>query len=447
MKKAKVLIADDDYIFCELTKYILTENNFDVVLASNSDTAFNYIQKDCCDIILLDLHFPDYQNGFNTLKKLHAQKRDIPIIVITSDNLTIINKFPDLIRNGAYDIIEKPIHEERLLLTLRNALSLYDLKSKKQYFPNNELLYLIGQSSLIKRVKFKIENDLNTENNLLIYGDKGTGATNIVKLIHQNSSRSEKAIYKIECSKLTNKDMEIEIFGHPKETNYEKKFQELKIVKAQGSILLINDVHLLPIKTQEKLARTLQGRKLKNLGGRSLQNLDVKLIFTTVKDNYNKAFSPNLCSLLINLCQDELVLPSLEERIEDIPILVDHLISHYNQTTDSNVIIQQSALNNLIKHKWKSNVDELQKVMLRILHETDNDEITNKDIIFKEDSIDYFIPLTFKEAIRNFEKIYLEQIMEYHDWSLNDSAKTLKIDRSNLFKKLQKHGIKIRKKH
>lgn len=191
----------------------------------------------------------------------------------------------------------------------------------------------------------------------------------------------------------------------------------------------------------------MQGRKLKNLGGRSLQNLDVKLIFTTVKDNYNKAFSQNLCSLLINLCQDELVLPSLEERIEDIPILVDHLISHYNQTTDSNVIIQQSALNNLIKHKWKSNVDELQKVMLRILHETDNDEITNKDIIFKEDSIDYFIPLTFKEAIRNFEKIYLEQIMEYHDWSLNDSAKTLKIDRSNLFKKLQKHGIKIRKKH
>jgi DNA-binding NtrC family response regulator len=446
MEKSRILIADDDYIFCELTKYILTENNFDVVLANNSDTAIKYIKENPCDLILLDLHFPDYQTGISSLESLHTSNKDIPIIIITSDNLGLVNRFPDLVRKGAYDVIEKPIQEERLILTLKNALNHYSLKNKKALHPKAEFLYLLGNSNLIRKVREKVENQLNTENNLIIYGDKGTGIKNIINKLHENSSRSTKKIYTIECSKLNNKDMEIELFGHPTERNYEKKFRELKIIQAEKSFFVINDLHLMPLKTQEKLARTLLGRKLKNLGGRSLENIDVKLILTTNKKNYSKPFSPNLCPLLVNLCEDELILPSLEERVEDIPLLVKHLINSYNQTTDLHVTIQPSALKNLVNHKWKNNVTELQKVMLRILHEIDSNEITNKDIIFNEESVEYFIPLTFKEAIRNYEKIYLEQIMNYHDWSLNDAAKTLNIDRSNLFKKLQRHGIKIRKK-
>ncbi len=446
MKKAKILIADDDYIFCELTKYILTENNFEVILANDSATAINFIEKDSCDLILLDLYFPDYKTGINTLKTIKNKNINIPIIVITSDNMTLISRFQDLIHTGAYDIIEKPVQEERLLLTIRNAVDHFSFKKNKNIYREAKLIHLIGNSPAISKVRNKIEKNFDSENNLVIYCESGTGAKNIVKKIHQKSSRKDNKIYSIECSKLTNKDMEIELFGDPKESNYQKKYENLKVVKAQSSILLINDLHLMPLKTQEKFARTLLGRKLKNLGGRSLENLDVRLIFITSKETYNKSYNPNLCSTLIDLCQDELLLPSLNERVEDIPLLVNHLISEFNQATDSNISIQEAALTNLMKHKWKNNIAELEKVILKILHELDCDLISNKDIIFKEEGFEYFIPITFKEATRNFEKLYLKQIMEYHDGNLNKSAETLKIDRSNLFKKLQKHGINIKKK-
>lgn len=445
MKKARILIADDDYIFCELTKYILTENRFSVSLSNDSRTTLNFLKNDCCDIILLDLYFPDYQTGIKTLKSLKEINKDIPIIVITSDNLTLINRFNEIIQNGAYDIIEKPLHEERLLLTVNNALRLRHLAKNCIFSNTDELIYLIGQSPLITQVKDEVYAEVISDNNLIIYGDPGTGVMNIVNKIHQNSRRSDHPLLTIDCSKLTFKDMNIELFGDPEISDFEEKYQKLKIVQANKSTLLIANVHLLPIKAQEKLVRTLSGRKLKSLGGRCLAELDVKIIFTTNKENLTDNYKANLASLLLDICQEQLIIPSLNERIDDIPLIVDHLISKYNKTTDSNVTIDNSALTLLQRHNWSENITELKKVILRILHQIENDEITNRDISFPEDLIDPFVPLPYKQAIKNFEKSYLTQIMEYKEWNLNNAAHVLNIDRSNLFKKLQKHGIKIKK--
>lgn len=443
MKKTKILIADDDYIFCELTKYILTEHKFSVCLAYNSQSTLDSIDHNKCDLILLDLQFPDFQTGINTLKSLKEKAKDIPVIIITSDNVNLTSKFPDLIQNGAFDIIEKPLQEERLLLTIKNTLKYSRLA--KYNNNNNEMIYLIGDSPKINEVKSQILTTLQTDNHLIVYGNVGTGIRNIVRTFHQNSARANLPLFSLDCSKMTFKDMQNALFGDQEEKNMEKKFADLIIVQAQNSTLLIENIHLMPEKIQAKLVRTLSGRKLKSLGGKSLMDINVKLIFTAPKEHLNNIYPSAVCTLLSNLCQDKLVIPCLNERIKDIPQIIDHLIVKYNLTTDGNVSITNSAVKILMNHDWKENITGLKKVVLRVLHQIENEQITNRDISFHVDPIESFIPLPYKKAIKNFEKNYLTKIMEHNDWNLNAAADVLNIDRSNLFKKLQNHEIKIKK--
>ncbi len=445
MKKKRILIADDDFIFCELTKYILTENKYNVTLCNDSESTIAFLDKDCCDLVLLDLHFPDYQTGLTTLKSIKERDRNIPVIVVTSENISLMNRFPDLIQNGAQDIIEKPIQEERLLLTVHNALSQKN-PLDKSHLANHELIYLIGISPKIQEVKAMIKDELQTDQHLIIYGDPGTGVDNIAKQIHYNSSRTAHNFFSIDCSKMTNKEMHNALFGDSDELDAVNRFNNLTIVQAEKSTMLISNIDLMPIKLQEKFVRTLYGRKLNILGGESLAGIDVRLLFTAKSENHNRHYTSNISSLLHNICPDQLIIPSLNDRREDIPLIINHLISKYNQTTDSSVSINSSALKLLMKHKWVKNITELKKVILRTLHQIDGEEITSEDISFQEDTFDSFIPLPYKQAVKNFEKRYLEQIMEYKDWNLNDAAQVLNIDRSNLFKKLQKHGIKIKSK-
>ena len=444
MKKAKVLIADDDYIFCELTKYILTEHNFSVCTAKDSQTAIDFIEHDNCDLILLDLHFPDYPTGLHTLKSLKEKAKDIPIIIITSDNLILMNRFTDLIQNGASDIVEKPLQEERLLLTIKNTLALSEL-TQTPYARSSELIYLLGESPKITQLKNHLKQKLQTEEHIFIFGEPGTGVKNIAQKIHNLSHRNKLPLYTFDCSKMTIKEMQIALFGEPKEKDFAKKFNNLKIVQAKNSTLLIANVHLMPNKLQEKLVRALSGRKLNSLNSNSLENIDTKLIFTSNKECYNDICSNYISPMLFNLCQNKEIIPSLNERLEDIPYITNHLIMIYNQTTDSNISITESALDTLKRHVWENNVDELKNVLLKTILHLESNEITNKDITFHDENSQTFIPQPYKQAVKNFEKFYLEKIMAFKDWHLNDAAAVLKIDRSNLFKKLQKHGIKIKK--
>jgi len=441
MKKTRILIADDDYIFSELTKFILTENRFNVSLTNSSQATIDFFEHDTCDLILLDLYFPSYQTGLKTLKSLKDITNDIPIIIITSENISLMNRFSDLVQNGARDIIEKPIQVERLLLTINNALTYTSIVNSNKN-KSNESIYLIGNSLSINTVKSKMQDELQTNNHLMIYADSGTGVESIVKKIHQNSIMQTNPLRIIDCSKLSFKEMKIALLGDHDELEPEKRFQNLDIVQAQDSALLISNIHLMPLKLQEKFVRTLSGRRLNSLGGKSLADINVKLIFTTNRKNYNNLNSTNISPLLLNICLNHLIIPTLNERIEDIPKIIDYLIANYNQTTDSNVSIDNSALKVLMRHKWIDNLDELKKVFFKTLHQLDSDKITSKDISFHEDVFTSFVPLPYKQAIKSFEKRYLEQVMEYKEWNLTDAALVLNIDRSNLFKKLQKHGIK-----
>lgn len=444
MKKAKILIADDDYIFCELTKYILTEHQFSVCITQNSQSTIDYFEQDTCDLILLDLHFPDYPTGISTLNALKNKAKDIPIVMITSDNLTLMNRFTELIQNGAYDIIEKPLQEERLLLTIKNTLT-YS-KISKNYIPHkSELIYLLGESAKIDKVRDDIKHKFQTSNHLMLFGDSGVGIDNIAKKIHQCSERNNLPLFEIACDKMTIKDMQIALFGDPTETDIDKKYSHLKLVQAEDSTLLITNAHLIPNKLQEKLVRVLSGRRLNSLNGNSFANINTKLIFTTKKESYNDIYSKHISPMLFNLCQDKCIIPSLCERVEDIPLITKHLLMIYNQTTDSNLSITDAAVNILKRHEWKSNVDELNNVLLRTFLHAENREITSKDINFHDETFESFNPQPYKQAIKSYEKKYLEKIMIYKDWNLNDAAAVLKIDRSNLFKKLQNHGIKIKK--
>ncbi len=444
MTKANILIADDDFIFCELTKYILTENQYSVFVANDSKTAIAFIEQNSIDLILLDLYFPDYQTGLNTLKTMKDIAKNIPIVFVTSDNLTLMNRFNDLINSGASDIIEKPLQEERLLLTMRNILN-YSKYNTIYPSADNELPYLIGESPKIVQVKNLIKKKLQTNNHLMIFADAGVGVENIAKKIHHYSSRNNLPIHIMDCHNMTIKDMQIALFGDSKEKDLAKKYNSSKFVQAENSTLLITNAHLLPEKLQEKMVRALSGRKLSSLNGNSFSEVNTKLIFTTKREYYNDVYSENISPMLFNLCQDKLIIPSLDERTEDIPLIIKHILSLYNLAADTDISISDSALNILKKHSWEENIDGLKNVLLKIIIQLEGNKIDNKDIIFQDKSQGAFIPLPYKQAIRNFEKSYLEQIMEFKDWSLNEAAAVLNIDRSNLFKKLQRHGIKIKK--
>jgi two-component system nitrogen regulation response regulator NtrX len=349
---------------------------------------------------------------------------------------------------GAYDFIEKPLHRERVLLSIRNALSqnklvreCQDLRKKaekKQKF--------IGEHDSVKQLWREILKTSPTNATVLIFGESGTGKELIARAIHSHSLRGPEPFVPEEL-------IESELFGHMKGAftgATEKKLGKFEI--ADGGTIFLDEIGDMSLKTQAKVLRVLEEGEVQKVGSSKINKVDVRIIAATNKDLKKEIEEGNFREdLYFRLNVVPLYSPALRERKEDIPQLVEYFCKVFADENNFKVKkFSASAIEAMTKFPWKGNVRELKNVVERLIIMTEDDIIDRKDLPEQiKGEVDVFLPDVRKaKSLKEFrdiaEKEFILSKLEANGWNISQTAREIDTPRSNLYKKLEQYGIKIK---
>ena len=445
---AKILAIDDDPKYLISIKKLLEIKGYSVTALSNQSEILDALNQLTYDCVLLDVKMP----GLNGIELFHIiTKKDpyMPVIMISGQSN--INIAVDMIKKGAFDFIEKPIETERLLVTIKNALNKRALQAENDIIFDElkENYRMIGQSVQFKELIKNISSLAPTNAKVLIEGESGTGKELIAWAIHHNSKRRGKPYIKVNCASIPSELLESELFGHKKGSfTGADKDREGKFMSADEGTLFLDEIGDMNINLQAKLLRVLEENEIEVIGENIPRKVDVRIVAATNRNLDElvggKEFREDLYHRLNVI---KIQVPPLRERREDILPLAYHFLNYfsvqYNKVVDK---FCQQAEAKLINHNWYGNVRELKNIVEKLVIFCKEKEIRldetisalNKKPIGFFDSVETH-PL--KIAKTNFEKEYIMETLIKNDWKINETAAVLGIDRTNLFKKMQKLGI------
>ena len=448
----RILSIDDDENFLKSVKKFLELKGFYVATVSNSSHALEVLQNNYFDCILLDVKMPGI-NGVDILKISLQKHPSVPVIMISGQSS--ISIAVESIKNGAYDFIEKPVDPDRLLVTVQNAIAKKNLIDEKEtiYKELIENYKIVGESDSIKRVIEKINTVAKTSAKVLIYGETGTGKELVAWALHHNSDRRGKPYIKVNCAAIPSELLESELFGHQKGSftgavaNREGKF-----IAAEGGTLFLDEIGDMDLHLQSKLLRVLEENEVDIIGENIPRKIDVRIIAATnqdLKQNViNGTFRDDLFHRLnvINIW-----IPPLRGRTDDIIPLAYHFLFEFNDIYNKKVKGFNRQLEGiLLNHPWKGNVRELKNVIEKLVIFSNNEDITLKEMgnalgkeHYLQNSNNNFDDeiLSLKTARAEFEIKHIKKVLMKNNWKISETAKDLGIDRTNLFKKMQKYGI------
>ena len=448
--KNNILVVDDEKDIRSSIAGLLEDENYQVMVAKNSDEALDAISKMVPDLVLLDIWLENSQlDGLGLLDEIHSKFTSVPCIMISGHgNIDIA---VNAIRNGASDFIEKPFEAERLLITLERVLELSKLKKehKDLWVRAGGDLELVGKSSGIKKIKNLITKIAPTGSRVFIIGEYGTGKETLARLIHHNSKRSNGPFISLNAKILSTELLEEELFGEEDDLGRILKIGLLE--QANNGTLFIDEVADLTEDAQAYFVKALQDNTFMRKNGSTKINVDVRVISSSsVHINekiLNKEFSEDLYYRL-NVIPIEM--PALSKRKEDIPVLVDYFLNKAsNFSGKKKLTIDQQALAALQVFQWSGNVRQLKNAIERILimiDDTSLNEITYemlpKDLLNldstndDEYNRDYLYSLNLKEARIIFEHDYIMKNLDRFNGNISKTANFIGMERSAFHRKL-----------
>ncbi len=447
----KILSIDDDENFLKSIKKFMELKGFHVVTISNSSHALDVLQNSYFDCILLDVKMPGI-NGVDILKISLQKNPSVPVIMISGQSS--ISIAVEAIKNGAYDFIEKPVDPDRLFVTVQNAITKKNLIDEKQtiYEELIENYKIVGESNSIKRVIAKINTVAKTSAKILIYGETGTGKELVAWALHHNSNRRGKPYIKVNCAAIPSELLESELFGHQKGSfTGAHSDRQGKFIAANGGTLFLDEIGDMDLHLQAKLLRVLEENEVDVIGENLPRKIDVRIVAATNQDLKQKIAKGQFREDLFHrLNVVRILIPPLRERPDDILPLAYHFLLEFNDIYNKKVNgFNRQIEGILLNHPWKGNVRELKNVIEKLVIFSKNDKISLKDIenaIGKENynSNNIFddTVLSLKKAKTEFEIKHIKKVLLKNNWKILETARDLGIDRSNLFKKMQKYGIK-----
>jgi len=445
----EILIIDDNADIRNIINDLITDAGYQTRIAANYNQALNEIDKKLPDVAIIDVKLDKGDNdGLALLSHIKNKNKNIPVIIITGHaNVEMAIK---ALKAGAFEFIEKPFNQERLLNFVNRAVENINLKKKNKEF-EDKLFYsydLIGDSANIQNIKEQIIKIAISESRIFINGPIGSGKELIARKIHKESKRFKGSFITLNGALLDNKKYELELFGEEKD-NGSISYGALE--KATAGILLIDEISEIPLETQSKILRVLIDQKFKRINGIHDIFVDVRIICSSNKDIKKEIELGNFREDLYHrLNVFEINIEPLKKRISDIPLLVEY----FSEKISSNYNLKKLNIdtNNsyLLKYEWPGNVRELRNLIERIaiLSPDSDDKISNiikeslktPDIsnITNENSLS--IPL--KEARENFEKEYLTTQLKKFNGNISKTANFVGMERSALHRKLKGLGIK-----
>jgi two-component system nitrogen regulation response regulator NtrX len=418
-------------------------------LAANYNQAISEIDKKIPDVAILDVKLDKGDNdGIELLSHIKSKNKDVPVIIITGH--ANIEMAVNSLKHGAFEFVEKPFDQARLLNFITRAVENLKLKSENKEYESKlfSSYELIGDSKNIVNIRDQIEKISITDSRVLINGPSGSGKELIARKIHKISKRNDKPFVILNGALLDSNKYELELFGEEK-SNGSISYGALE--KANKGTLLIDQVSEIPLDIQSKILRVLTDQKFKRLNGNNLVNVDVRLVCSSSKNLLEEIKIGNFREDLYHrLNVFEINIQSLYERVSDIPLLIKYFSKKISESYNIKELEIDENDSYILSHNWKGNVRELRNLIERIaiLQPDSKNKISNivKESLktdFLDDNIaENSLSVPLKEAREKFEKEYLTIQLKKFNGNISKTANFVGMERSALHRKLKGLGIK-----
>ncbi len=366
---ASILIIDDEKAIRKTLSEILSYEGYKIDEAADGEDGLKKFSTTSYDVVLCDIKMPK-MDGIEFLEKARLINADVPIIVISGHGN--IETAVEAVKKGAFDYISKPPDLNRMLITLRNALDKQTLVTETKVLKRKvaKVQEMIGDSKLINKIKDTIEKVAPTDARVLITGENGVGKELVARWIHEKSSRNTGPMVEVNCAAIPGELIESELFGHEKGSFTSAIKQRIgKFEQASGGTLFLDEIGDMSLGAQAKVLRALQEGKITRVGADKDINVDVRVVAATNKDLLKEVDEKNFRLDLYHRLGVIIVhVPSLNERREDIPPLINYYLemiaTEYGQPKKA---IDQGALDLLTEYDWTGNIRELRNVVERLI--------------------------------------------------------------------------------
>lgn len=379
---ANILVIDDEKSIRNTLKEVLEYEKHKVDLSADGVEGLEFFRKNEYDVILLDIKMPG-MDGIEVLDNIVAESSDIPVIMISGHGN--IDTAVEAIKKGAYDFIEKPLDLNRMLITIRNALDKSQLITETKVLKRkvSKTYDMVGESPAIQKVKEMIDRVAPTDARVLITGKNGTGKELVARWLHEKSNRATQPFIEVNCAAIPSELIESELFGHEKGAfTSAHKERKGKFEQANKGTIFLDEVGDMSLSAQSKVLRILQESRLSPVGSDKDIKVDVRVIAATNKNMKDEIAASRFREDLYHRLSVILIyVPTLNERLEDIPLLAEHfnelICSEYGMQKK---VITRDAIEELQKIQWTGNIREFRNVLERLIILCDK-EITGQDVV------------------------------------------------------------------
>jgi two-component system nitrogen regulation response regulator NtrX len=448
----RVLIVDDESGIRAALAQLLEYEGYEVKAVASGHEGLAAYEQWRPQLTFLDVKMEGI-DGLETLKRIRALD-PAAVVVMISGHATIQDAV-GATHLGAYDILEKPLDTDRILVTLRNAIGHLDLREENARLRQSVERHgeIVGASEAVRGLVQQIERVAATGARVLITGENGTGKELVARALHAQSGRAKAPFIEVNCAAIPSELIESELFGHMK-GSFTGAVQDRagKFEQADGGTLFLDEIGDMSLAAQAKVLRVLQEGEVTRIGGAKVRKVEVRVIAAT-----NKRLEDEIAAgrfredLYYRLNVVPIAVPPLRERREDIPMLVQHFLERLS--TESGLpmrTVDEAAMDRLAALDWPGNIRELRNTVERLLILSTGTRIVRTDVdrlvgARAGDSsgglgtMEHFT--TYEEFKLAAERAFLTAKLKQHDWNVAETARAIDMPRSNLYKKMERHGL------
>ncbi len=461
---AKLLIIDDERAIRSTLREILEYENYDVDDIDNGIDGLDLIKNNNYDLVLCDIKM-NKMDGMEVLESALVIKPDLPFIMISGHGT--VETAIEASKKGAFDFISKPPDLNRLLITVRNALDRGTLVTETKVLKRkvSKTRHILGESDTIIKIKETIDRVAPTEARVLITGANGSGKELVARWLHEKSNRADNPLIEVNCAAIPSELIESELFGHEKGSFTSAVKQRIgKFELANGGTLFLDEIGDMSLSAQAKVLRALQEHKITRVGGEKELEVNVRVLAATNKDLLKEIEDGNFrMDLYHRLNVINIHVPHLKERTDDIPVIaqqfLEEICNDYGMPLKK---ISDGAMLALKALPWTGNVRELHNMIERLIILSDK-SITENDVVafanptggtnigasngsaknIGTNSANNYEKFTNFQDYKDFaEKEFIKFKLEKNSWNVSKTADDIEIQRSHLYSKIEKFGLK-----
>jgi len=453
-----ILVVDDDRAFRVAARTMLEDDGYTVILARGGEEALLRLGEQAVDLVLTDLMM-EQMSGLTLLAQLRARSPELPVIMVTG--FGSIQTAIEAMRLGAADYVTKPHNNDELLIKIRRTLdirgkdrelqSLREALSTQYQFGN-----IVTRSDRMREVLTQIRQVADTDVTILIQGESGTGKELVARALHYNSKRRTRPFVATNCSALNENLLESELFGYEKGAFTGAAGQRAgRFEEAHTGTLFLDEIGDISASVQKKLLRVLQEKVIERVGGNASIAVDTRVVAATNRNlellMRQGEFREDL---FYRLNVFPITLPPLRERLEDIPLLVDHFLQKHADLADGRVKgLARTVLTSMMNSTWRGNIRELENLIKRAIITCQGDTITAMTLpsetgghaVQAAHNEQVWLQAPYKEylgaVLRDAEEKYLVRMLQLHKGNIIQIARLMEIDRKTVYRKMTEYGI------